>query len=284
MNAEALIAKVPHLPAPTRSVSRLFALLTDANTDNDAVTDILRQDPVLSSKVLAVSNSVAFGLASPVSSLDEAMMFLGQREVHRIVMALSFGGALGPSLPGYRIDNGSLWRHSQLTALIAESVLRTVRTVKAEAPVAYTAGLIHDIGKLVISHALTEDKQTAVRELIAPGNISLVEAEREVIGVDHAQVGACLLSNWNLPQILIEAVAHHHAPSSTPNYPALSSIVHVADCIAHEVGSSPGFGSFAVRAEESAVEDLGLTSAHIEALILSAYDSAAKVDQTIAAS
>ncbi len=283
MNAESLIARVPNLPSPAPAIARLLNLLTRPDIDNDNVVGILKQDPVLSAKVLAISNSAAFGLASPVKSLDEAMMYLGYAELHRIVMAISFGAALSPTLPGYIIEDGALWRHSLLTALISETVLGKVIVIKSDGPVAYTAGLIHDIGKLVISHALNAEKQKAVRELIDRGNQSLVEAEREVIGADHAEVGALLLRTWHLPEVLIEAVANHHHPPTDAQSMALSSVVHVADVIAHEVGASPGMDSFAVRAKEDVVEALGLCADDIECLIVSACDSAAEVAETISA-
>jgi len=282
MTHDALISQVPNLPVPRPAVARLLNLLTDPDTDNDTIVGILKPDAVLSAKVLALCNSASFGLPAPVSSLEQAMMYLGHSQIHRLVMAISFGGALAPSLPGYAIEAGGLWQHSLLTALISESVLRLVKTEEGDTSVAYTAGLIHDLGKLVISHALDQERQEAVHALIRGGNCSLIEAEREIIGADHAEIGAHLLGNWNLPEVLLEAVANHHQPAKS-RHELLASVVHLADVIAHQVGSSPGFESFAVRAEESAVKRLGLTAEHMDGLMISAYDSVFEVQETLAA-
>lgn len=282
MTAEQLIALVPYLPSPAPSVTRLLNLLTRPDTDNDSAVGILRQDGVLSAKVLALCNSAAFGLAEPVGSLDQAILYLGHTQLHRLMMAVSFGGALSPALPGYVIEDSALWRHSLLTALLSETVQRKVKMVKTDLSVAYTAGLIHDIGKLVISHALNASKQSCIVQLIERGSHSLLEAEREVMGSDHAEIGACLLRHWNLPDILTEAVANHHKPPMSPKL-ELSAVVHVADMIAHEAGSAPGIGGFAVRSEEAVVEKLGLNRRDIEGLIVSAYDSALEVEQTLSA-
>lgn len=283
MTAEDLIAKVPKLPAPAPAVTKLLTLLSGPDTDNAAVAKVLKQDIVLSAKVLALCNSAAYGLSSEVSSLDQALMYLGFAEIHRIVMAISFGGALSPGLTGYVIEDGALWRHSLLTALIAENVLRAAKHLQVDVPVpvAYTAGLIHDIGKLVISHALDPEKQHAVRALLDQGQCSLLEAERAIIGTDHAEVGACLLRQWKLPDVLTEAVAHHHQPSTTPS-PGLSAIIHVADVIAHQAGSAPGLGGFAVRPDEATLAALGFNRSHLDSLTMGAFDSLIEVEEAIA--
>lgn len=284
MKAEDLIAKAPKLPAPAPAVVKLLGLLGSPDTDNTAVARVLKQDIVLSAKVLALCNSAAYGLSSPVSSLDQALMYLGFAEIHRIVMAISFGGALSPSLTGYVIEVGALWRHSLLTALCTESVLRAAKALQVDVPVpvAYTAGLIHDIGKLVISHALDAEKQNAICTLLDQGNCSLIEAETQIIGSDHAEVGACLLRQWKLPEVLTEAVAHHHHPPTTPQ-PGLSAVIHAADVIAHQAGSAPGLGGFAVRPDEAALAALGFNRSHLDSLTLCAFDSLLEVEEAIAA-
>lgn len=281
LNAEALIAQTPNLPVPSRSATLLLRLLASDDLDHEAVIAALQKDGVLSTKVLAVCNSAAFGLASPVGSISQAVLYVGYEELHRIVMNLAFGGALGRNLPGYFLDEGAFWRHSLHTALISQTVVRAVTAVETDASVAYTAGLIHDIGKLVMSHALGVENQDLVRELVERGGRSLIEAEQEVIGADHAEVGACLLRQWNLPEVLIEAVAGHHHPPLSPRL-ELSSIIHVADFVAHQGGSSPGWGSYGLRRDESVIEALGLTADHFEALIVSAYEAVVQIEESMA--
>lgn len=280
MKAEQLIAQTPNLPVPSPSATRLLQLLAGKEHDNEAIINILKQDGVLSTKALALCNSAAFRLVAPVSSISQAVVYIGYDEVYRLVMAVTFGRALGSNLAGYFIEDGALWRHSLLTALLAQTVIRTVRTSQVDPSVAYTAGLIHDIGKLVVSFALDADQQELIRDMVERGGRSLVEAESEVIGADHAEVGACLLRKWNFPEVLVEAVANHHNPPIKPRL-ELSSIVHVADMIAHEGGLSPGWSSYALRKNEDVVEAMGLTADHVEMLIVSAYDAALQVDEAL---
>ena len=101
-----------------------------------------------------------------------------------------------------------------------------------------------------------------------------------MLGTDHAEVGACLLNDWRLPAAIVEGVAHHHCPVVTPA-PGISAVVHVANCVAHLLGSAPGWDGFAVRAEEPVVEALGLTPEGIEQIVISIHDSLQKADESL---
>ena len=281
MNAEQLISKVPNLPAPAPSVGRLLELLTKPDADNDDMIRVIRNDGVMSAKLIGLCNSAAYGLSTPVNSIEQAVLLIGHSEIHKLVMSVGFSGAISPAMNGYSMGEGELWRHSLLTAYVAVAVTALSRKTSIDPSIAFTAGLVHDIGKIVITHALDEKTQAAMRELIEKNEHSLVEAEKLIIGTDHAEVGACLLKQWGLPELLVESVANHHQPVIKPK-PALSAIVHVADVIALEAGPSPGWASFAMRADESAVEALGLGRENIENLIISAYDALEQVDEMVA--
>lgn len=283
MKPEALIAKITRLPAPAPSVVRLLELLAQRDTDNADMIRAVRQDVVVSAKLLGLCNSAAYGLSAPVSSIEQAVLLLGHSEIHRLVMSVGFSSALTPAMHGYAIGDGELWRHSLLTAYVAVAVTTMARQSDIDPAIAYTAGLVHDIGKIVITHSLDISLQTEMRTLIEKNEHSLLEAERHVLGTDHAEVGACLLKQWGLPPILLEAVANHHRPVLQPR-PKLSAIVHVADVIALEAGAAPGWGSYAMRADEAAVEALNLSQKNIENLIVSACDSLDQVDEMIAVS
>lgn len=282
MTAEQLLAKLPNLPAPPPSVARLLHLLASPEPDADEVVKVINADGVMSAKLLGLCNSAAYGLRSPVNSIDHAVMVLGHGLIHKLVLSAGFSGALSPALRGYAISDSELWRHSLLTALVAAEVCEAARAPGHEPSVAYTAGLLHDIGKSVLTHALDEASQTAMRNLIEHHDCSLSEAEQRVIGCDHSEIGECLLRTWGLPPVLLEAVANHHNPGLVPT-PQLSAIVHVADIIAHEAGSSPGWASYAMRTDENAAISLGLDQADIERLIIFTYDDVQKVEDLAAA-
>ncbi|MFO1511415.1 MAG: HDOD domain-containing protein [Verrucomicrobiota bacterium] len=278
MKAETLIGKTPNLHPPSPTVVRLLGLLNNPDADYDEVISTVSRDPVLSAKLLALCNSASYGLAQPVASIDQGVLYLGYGEIHRLVMALSFGGPIGSELPGYDMDAGELWRHSLVTALLTPRALALAQAAGVDTSIAYTAGLLHDIGKVVIGQVLSPEACRRIHQMVGTGDTPLLEAEKRVLGCDHAEIGACLLRQWRIPEIIVEAVALHHRPQAE-GAGQLAAVVHVADAIAHQTGASPGWESFAVVRHEAALTKLQLTGTQLELLTLAALDCEEKVAQ-----
>jgi len=256
---------------------KLVGMLDQATISNEDIVHVLKFDTVLTAKLLRACNSPFFGLEEPVSSVEQAVLILGHQQVLHIVLSIAFSSSMAAPLPGYAAEAKELWQHSLVTALAAENIARNGNAVPVEPPIAFTAGLLHDIGKVVMNHVLTPDCQSAVRERIAQDSRSRTEAEREIIGADHAEVGKCLLETWRLPENIIEAVGNHHAPISVPQ-PKLSSLVHAANCLAHLIGSNLGWEAFAERADAGAVAALEIDQVKLDGLIITAHDSMRQVE------
>ncbi len=278
MKAETLIGKTPNLQAPSPTVVRLLTLLNNENADYDEVISTVGRDAVLSAKLLALCNSVSYGLAQPVASLEQGVLYLGYGEIHRLVMALSFGSQIGVELPGYDMDSGTLWRHSLTVGLLTPRVLAMSKRNSVDTSVAYTAGLLHDIGKLVIGQTLETAQREKIHQLVESREASLLDAEKTVIGCDHAEIGGCLLHHWRIPDVIVEAVTNHHKPPAGKN-DLLSAAIHLADATAHQTGASPGWESFAVARHDSALALLNLATVDMDNLIFGAIDCQEKVAQ-----
>ena len=274
MKALGLIAKAQHLKAPSPTVVQLLTLLAKPEADNEDIIRLIDQDAVMSAKLLGMSNAAVYGLSSPCTSIDQAVLYLGHSEIHRLAMNAGFGAQLHPDLKGYAIGESELWQHSQATALVCVMLAERSPELEFETAIAYTGGLIHDIGKAVISRSLTPEIRAQMMALIEKKSLTLIAAERAVLGTNHAEVGAELLRIWRLPAVLIEAVAHHHDPVVKPHL-KLSALVHVADLIALEGGRSPGIGSYALTASEDAINALNLKPEDLENLVLQTSDKLA---------
>jgi putative nucleotidyltransferase with HDIG domain len=246
MKAYQMVAKARHLPSVSQAALRLVGLLARPETSNDEVVEVLKTDSVLTAKLLAACNSPAVGLQEIVSSVDQAVLILGYRQIFRMVMRLAFGPSMAMSLPGYAEAN-QLWGHALMAACAGETLAEQRPDQQIELSLGFTIGLLHDIGKLVISAFLKPEQQGLLWQRAADG-IPSGEAERELLGADHAEVGACLLFIWRLPDHIIEAVANHHNPASWPE-PRPSLLAHAANCIAHL--AAPASGHMAARAESA---------------------------------
>ena len=281
MTANEVVAKVKNLPPVSFAALKLVNLLEQSAVSNDEVVQVLKCDNVLTAKLLRACNSPYFGLEEPVASVDQAVLILGHQQILHIVLTLAFGGAMVVPVPGYAVEANELWRHSLITATAAEIIVRDGVDMNIEAPVAFTVGLLHDMGKLVLGQMLTPDLQTDIRFRIDSKQISRCEAEREVLGTDHADVGACLLQSWHLPEEIVEATANHHKPILEPR-PKLSVVTHIANSLAHLSGSAPGWDGFAARVDDRVVALFDFTPEKIEGLVANVRESFDQVDQFMA--
>ena len=281
MNAQELVAKVKNLPPVPNAALRLVGLLDKPDTENDDIVQAIRYDNVLTAKLLRACNSPYFGFSEPVSSVDQAVLVLGHQQILHIVLTLAFGSTMAVPLPGYASQSTELWQHSLTTAMAAEVVANSGLNINVETSVAFTAGLLHDIGKLVMGQVIDAPAFAKIQDRIRETGVSRSQAEREVMGSDHAEVGAWLLKTWNLPQEVVEAVANHHHPSLDPQ-PLLSSVVHVANCAAHAISTNPANDAPMTGIDERVAAELGINAGKLEQLSVEVRESSETVGEFMA--
>jgi len=223
--------------------------------------------------LLRACNSSSFGLAEPVSSVNQAVLLLGYNQVLGLVLSLGFGNAMTGTLPGYAIEDNGLWEHSFMAANAGEALVDHGIFSRADSSVAFTAGLLHDFGKLVMSQALTDGAHSAIHNHMLGEGLNSVAAEREVLGTDHAEVGACLLHVWRLPEWIVEAVANHHKPVVEPA-PQLSALANLANRIALLAASEPGTDVSASGNDERVAQALELNGDQLDGLVVEIRESA----------
>jgi putative nucleotidyltransferase with HDIG domain len=282
MTADEIIAQVKELPVVSLTVRKLTAQLNQPDLHRDELVDTLRCDNVLTAKLLRICNSPDFGAREAVVSLDQALLLLGDNTVFRMVCSIGYGSTLGSSIPGYDTEANGLWAHSLTTGVGAE-YLAEVETYGDFPPsTAFTAGLLHDIGKTVIGKILTPKYRIDIRAKITGEGLSRTEAEKAILGADHSEVGACLLKRWALPAPIIEAVRNHHAPLTEPSV-QLSAVVYLANCAAHLSTSGPSWQAQADQAKQAAAEALGMDREKIEQMISGIHGAMQAVPMLVAA-
>ena len=261
MTVEELIGQVEDLSATAPSVVKLLGLLNRETVDNESVVEVVREDVVLSAKMLALVNSAFFAPPSPVESLTEALFFLGYEQVYRLGLAVALGGVMNRKAAGYAMDEGEFWRHSLVTAKAGELLAGDWR--KSDAGLGYTAGLLHDIGKLVLNQFLDPAAQAEVTRAIQERGQAGIQAEQALLGMNHAEVGAALLRKWALPEPIVEAVALHHDYTKSSN--RLPAIIALADAMAHVVAS--GSSVLSGEAESELLNAVGIEPTNYERLL-----------------
>ena len=163
-------------------------------------------------------------------------MRLGYNDIYRRVVAIVGQGILSPQKSGHGLGIGALWEHSAASAISGKVLAQNLGLNESQI---FTASLLHDIGKTVLSKSLEETYDT-VAGRVAHRGCSWVEAERELFDTDHCEVGALVLEHWKFPASVVTAVRHHHDPARAQSYEQLAALVHLADVMAHAIGFGCG--------------------------------------------
>ncbi len=258
---ESLVRRVKDLPALPEAVTRVMHLTNDPKAGASDIARALASDQALTARALKLANSAFYGGSRRIGTVSEAVVTLGMRTTRNLVMATGCQEMLERAVSGYALPRGALWRHSLACATAAQAL--AVRAGFRQAEEAFVAGLLHDIGKVVLNTYL---KEQFVRVLLraSAGDVTFNEAEREILGFDHAEAGACLLERWKLPASLVSAVRFHHAPGGAGDSSLLPRLVHVADAVSLTLGAGLGWDGLAYALDPDALHRLGLTDEDFE--------------------
>lgn len=224
-----ILSAADRLPSAPRIMGRLYRLLLDYNSGLRGICDLLKTDPALSLRVIRISNSPAYGTVG-VGTLEEALGRVGFGEVYRLVGVATNEGLASEGLRCYGFSAEAYQRHNLLSALIAE---RLAQVTRADAPSAYTAGLLRRIGQLLLdqigrSRIQPEDYFAAV------GAGRAADWEKNTFGVDHYEVAALLLGEWGFPDEIVTAVAHQHGADGEMS--RLARVVDLTDNLVRLAG------------------------------------------------
>jgi putative nucleotidyltransferase with HDIG domain len=203
--AEDLLQRLPALPT---AAARLLGLMGNANAGLKEIGNLIGSDSVLTIEVLRMANSAMFGARSEVRSVMQALALLGCEKVKGIACTVALRSYLGNVLQIPALKR--CWRHNLATAVVADEI---AEWAMADTGDAYTAGLLHDIGRLALI-ALDPSKYLQLIDRAVHTNSSLLAGERAAYHIDHAAAGARLAKNWGLPEAIQEAIARHHEPIS----------------------------------------------------------------------
>lgn len=235
---EQLVRDALELPSPPTVLARLLALLGDARRSRAQLVQLVELDAAFTADVLRTVSKAGFARRGAVKTVSRALAVLGEDALVRLVVLRSAAVLDRAEIPGYGLRDHGMWRRSVAVALSAEALARQVSGVTPG--VAYTAGLLADIGKLALGAVLERQVGAVVAWQLTHPEQPFTDAERSVFGIDHAELGARMAAEWRLPRDLVAAIRHHHDPEAAGEHAPLASIVHVADVMATMLGSPVG--------------------------------------------
>ncbi|HJV93367.1 MAG TPA: HDOD domain-containing protein [Azonexus sp.] len=257
LDRERVVARLKQLPALPTAIAELLATFGNEEVDVGSIARKIALDQALTARVLRVANSSFYGLQHKVGTINEAVVVLGFRAVRSMVLAVGINGAFrGDHCPGF--DTRSYLRHGVAVGVTS----RLLAPLTGHNPeLAFTGGLLHDIGALVLAANFPEP-YAAVLAHRKQQDCFLVVAERAILGMDHGEVGGLLADTWRFPLALRQALAEHHAPGSVEPG-SLAELIHIADAVAHALGHSGTDSEMVMPVDGTAWRRLGLDAEKI---------------------
>jgi putative nucleotidyltransferase with HDIG domain len=231
------IARCPSLPSLGSINKALQDLLLTDQRYTAQIAEIIRRDPSLTSRLLRLVNSVYYGLTTPVNSIEEAVFYLGVRQIRQLAMVTPVIEDFQRLTRQCKFPWREFWQHCIGTAILTREVTANVPGPTEDSD--YVAGLVHDVGKIVMAWSFPDHFAEIHRQAIA-GERALSEIEDEVLGLNHAELGALYLERHRLPELMIYAARYHHCPEKAPQFCHTIAAVQLADLLlrSSKIGAS----------------------------------------------
>ena len=251
--ARSLIEDMSGLVSPPDVCLKVNELVADDSTSLEQIALVIIRDPNLTARILKLANSAFYGLPGRVDTVTRAVMLLGMAEIHKIVLAVSAVESFS-RLSSSVTNMNSFWRHGVYTGLVAQAIARRARILHPER--LFVAGMLHDIGTLLINKRFPEIAQATIMEA-AGDEDALQRFKMRDLGFDHALLAGMMLDSWHLPASLVDTVYWHHTPQRAIYAGAEAAVLKVAD----QVANYSGTGSYSERIPREQIADMSpLTS------------------------
>lgn len=224
-----ILRNLDELPPMPQIVFKAHDIMDSPSSSTRQVADLIETDQAIATKVLKMANSAYYGMSGKVSSIQHAAVVLGDKALSELITLAGTSSLLGNRLYGYAMDSGELWRHSMAVAF-GSKVIAQRRQPHLEND-AFSVGLIHDVGKLVLDRPVL-NRKSLFEEYMAAGDKTFLSAENRILGFDHADIGFEICGHWRIPESLAKAIRYHHRPGDAAD-DDLVAIVAMADTLAN---------------------------------------------------
>lgn len=260
---EEILDKVAGIESLPASTSQVLRLVQDPQSSMNDIMKCIEVDPGLTTRVLRVANSAYFAGPRKIGSLREAGVLFGTNRIQQMVVATTVAPLAAGAIRGYDLEPGRLLDSLIAVAIGAEEIPRVIKVPAV--PAAFTAGLLHGVGKIVLG-TFVEIDAAPILQFAYEDRIPFDEAERRVLGIDHAEVGALLLEHWQFPEELVQAVRWQHHPENVHTDTLLTDLVHVAGILCIQCGLGMGIDGLNYSVSSEVIDRLHLNTNLVESV------------------
>jgi putative nucleotidyltransferase with HDIG domain len=278
IDLQTIIRSIKKLPPFPGVASRALKILEDPDAAVSQVIPIVQYDQAITANVLKLCNSAYYGLVRKVRSLREGLVLLGNAELRNIILAGTVVKFLQQENKGYDLSSGELWKHAVASAVFSKII--SGRVTGSEHPSLFTAALLHDIGKVVLNSFVDRYFEQIIA-LVNQGGCSFLEAESEMLGINHAEVGAKIAESWNFPEDIIRAIRLHHRPEEASDDDLLTPIIYTANIITLSMGIGVGRDGLSYRGKEEVMKRYALKAKDLQEIVVDFYEEYNKVQDIL---
>ncbi len=263
-DAQSIKAAIQKLKPIPQVALKILRLMNENKYDIDPIVKEIQKDQVITGRMLQLANSSVFGTRCKITSVDHAVVYLGQDLMVKLILSAAVQGYFYQSGMGYALCKGGIYHHAVGCAQIAEALAR--KTECEDPAKAYTAGLLHDIGKVVLDQYVTDARPLFYREMM-DSEADVLSIEAHILRVKHTDVGALLARQWSLPEPFVQVIQHHHHPHQCPTSDELCVTVHLADLLMSRFHAGLEIERLDIRALTSLMASIGLKRCDFTALV-----------------
>ncbi len=277
---EDILASIHDIPPFPQVVIKAMEIISNPNYVVSDLLEVVRLDQSITANILKLCNSAYFGLPRKVSSLKEAVVYLGTIQLRQVLLASGVKDTFDCPDRGYSYFAGELWQHAIACALMAQVLFRHLRLPLEENSV-FTAALLHDVGKVVLSTYVSREFAD-IEKLVNEENLPFHDAERQVLGFDHAEIGGRLAELWQFPEVISTAIRFHHQPEKASKpHRLLSELIALSDGLVLMLGCGTAVDGLSYAMPHLLVDKLEIKKNDIEILMVKFHEEMSSAREMI---
>jgi putative nucleotidyltransferase with HDIG domain len=280
MDVQRIVKRIASLKPIPHVVNKIMEITRDPDSSMAQLAEIISFDATATANLLKAVNSAYYGCSKKFDSVRQAIVFLGMEEVVDLVLMTSSAENLKRPQKGYGLTAGDLWRYSVASALLARKLAAAKNM--PEVHLVFTAALLKDIGKVVLEQYVG-NSLSKIQTLVSQGNCSFREAEKAIIGIDHAELGAMVAQVWQFSPKMVQIIGNHHHPGKALLAREETAVVHAGDVLCMMMGVNSGLDGLAYRFDRQTIESIGMTATDLQTVIADFAGELQKVEELIVA-
>ena len=278
MNIEKIISEIDQLKPIPQIATKIISMTEDPECGLADISKVVTYDATITANILRTVNSAAYGIRRKIESIQQAVTLLGLKELVQMIFMSVASSNLKQACQGYDLEEGALWKHSAASAFLAGKIGETVTGVDGN--LVFTTTLLKDIGKVLLNQYIHAELEE-IRNLVFQKDYTFLDAEREIIGIDHAHLGGIIAKKWNFSDRMVNLIQNHHLSDEKSLYDKETCIIYLADTICSMMGIGAGTDGLTYRFTEDVLNQLNYSQGQIEAFIFQYTSEKEKINHLI---